>query len=388
MRSDPNYEKPLRAGESSAASEGSPAARSVPAYRRRWLQVTLGLVVVTGGVAALLYFEHAAHYESTDDAFLDGHVVPVAAQIAGRVSHVLVEDNQRVQAGDVLAEIDPSDFEIAKQRAEAGLAVARARLRSASAARASTRARLSQAHSNVLGAQADARLARSDLRRTRQLVQREAEAPKALDSAVAKQEATSASVDAARRELSVLAAAISEAEAAQQVAAADLQQAQAAVADAELALSRTKIVAQTRGRVTDRSVEAGGFLAVGQQLLSIVQEQVWVTANFKETDLAQLRVGQHVNISIDAYSQQWPGHVDSFQHGTGTRFSLLPVENATGNYVKVVQRIPVKIVFDTAPDPDRYLLAPGMSVVPTVDIAQPIERTPPAAPASTAVSER
>jgi membrane fusion protein (multidrug efflux system) len=219
-------------------------------------------------------------------------------------------------------------------------------------------------------------------------VQREAEPPKALDSAVAKQEATSAALDAARRELSVLAAAISEAEAAQQVAAADLRQAQAAVADADLELSRTKVIAKTSGRVTDRSVEAGGFLAVGQQLLSIVEEQVWVTANFKETDLAQLRVGQHVNISIDAYSQEWPGHVDSFQHGTGTRFSLLPVENATGNYVKVVQRVPVKIVFDTAPDPDRYVLAPGMSVVPTVDLRRPVERTAPAVPAAPAVSER
>lgn len=360
----------------------------IPLYRRRWVQIVCGAVVVAAAIGAVVYFEHAARYESTDDAFLDGHVIPVAPEVAGRVSRVLVDDNQRVAPGDLLVEIDPADFLLAKQRADAALAVARARLTSATAVLASTKARASEARSSVRADQAHANFARSDLERTRELAESGAATLQQLDNATANQVASAASTDAARRGASAANASIAEAEAAERAAKADVEQAQASVAAAELALSRTQIKARSAGRVTDKSVEPGGFVTVGQELLSIVEERVWVTANFKETQLAKLRVGQPVRISIDAYAHDWRGHVESFQYGTGSRFSLLPVENATGNYVKVVQRVPVKIVFDTLPDPTRYVLAPGMSVVPTVDVGANDSR--PVAPAASErpVSER
>jgi membrane fusion protein (multidrug efflux system) len=356
--------------------------------RRRWVQLASAVVLIAAAVGAVIYFEHAARYESTDDAFLDGHVIPVAPEVAGRVSRVLVDDNQRVEPGDLLVEIEPADFVIGKERAEAGLALARARLTSATGARASAQARASEARSSVRANQAHAALAHSDLERLQALTRTGAATLQQLDDARANDLAIAASTEAARHAVSAQSASITEAEAAEEAAKADLEQAQAAVAAADLALSRTKIVAQRAGRVTGKSVEPGAFVVLGQELLSIVEPRVWVTANFKETQLAKLRVGQPVSVAIDAYGHEWRGHVESFQRGTGSRFSLLPVENATGNYVKVVQRVPVKIVFDALPDPVRYVLAPGMSVVPTVDVSEARVRSAGPGASERAISER
>lgn len=374
--------------EPSGPDERGDEPPRVPLYRRRWVQLGVALLVVAAALGTVVFFRHAARFESTDDAFLDGHVIPIAPQVAGRVSRVLVDDNQRVAPGDLLVAIDRADFVIAKQRADAGLAVARARLASAEAVLTSARARASEARSSVRANQAHANLARSDLERTQELVQGGAATPEQLDDARANQVASSASTEAARAGLSAWSASIAEAEAAERAASSDLALAEAAVAAAELALSRTQIVAPSGGRITDKSVEQGAFVSVGQQLFSIVEQRVWVTANFKETQLAKLRPGQPVKIAIDAYGSEWRGHVQSFQRGTGSRFSLLPVENATGNYVKVVQRVPVKIVFDALPDPDRFVLAPGMSVVPTVDVNGPSPAAAPASASAGAVSER
>jgi membrane fusion protein (multidrug efflux system) len=267
------------------------------------------LLLVAGGV---LVHRHLARYETTDNAFIEGEIVRISPRVAGHVGRVAVDDNQRAREGQLLVELDARPF-------EAALAEARGRLASI---------------------EAEAARAAADAKRAEELFGRQLIARAALDEAVARARSTAAQVEAARAE----------------------------VARAELDLSYTRIAAPEAGRVTRKTVEPGMFVQVGQPLLAIVTDRIWVVANFKETQLDDIRAGQPVDVRVDAY----PGvvlraHVDSIQSGSGARFSLLPPENATGNYVKVVQRVPVKIVFDAAPDPSLSL-GPGMSVVPKVRV--------------------
>jgi membrane fusion protein (multidrug efflux system) len=250
-------------------------------------------------------------WESTDDAFIEGHTVTISPRVAGHVVRVLIDDNQTVKKGDILAEIDPRDY--------------------------ATKA--DQARADVEGARAAVRKTQDDVKRYQDLNARNEASRQTLDHAMADE----------------------------QSAAASLSAAQARLRQAELDLSYTKIEAPQAGRVTRKSVEEGAYVAVGQSLLTLVPSEVWVVANFKETQLKRMRPGQRAEISVDAYDGKIPGRVDSLQSGTGARFSVLPAENATGNYVKVVQRVPVKIVLDRSEGAAR-LLAPGMSVEAEVEV--------------------
>jgi membrane fusion protein (multidrug efflux system) len=272
------------------------------------LKIGAAAAVVALGVGGYLYSTRGR--VSTDDAYVEGHVVPVSAKVKGHLARVLVDDNQTVEKGQVLAEIETADYATARDRAQA----------------------------KVRGAAARLKQSRADLTRYQALAAHDEATRQTLENAEAAAE--SAEADAA-------------------AASADLKQ-------AELDLSYTKIEAPQAGRVTRKSLEEGAFVNPGQALLAIVPAKVWVVANFKETELRGMRPGERAEIKVDAGSGVLTGRVDSIQSGTGARFSLLPPENATGNYVKVVQRVPVKIVLDDANQ--AGLLAPGLSVEVTVRV--------------------
>jgi membrane fusion protein (multidrug efflux system) len=307
--------------------------------------VTIIIVIIAAAIVAIWggkYVLHTLSYQSTDDAFIEGHVAAISPRVSGHVLKVHINDNQQVKAGDLLIELDPADYQ--------------ARLDSERASLEAARAAAQQSHAQIAAAQAAAQRTSLDLKRYEQLVASDSATKQRLDYAAADAQAATAQLEAAQK----------------QAAAADAKatQNEAALRQAELALSYTKIVAPQHGMVTKKSVEVGEYITVGQPLLAIVGKDVWVVANYKETQLRRMRIGQKAVIKIDAYpGKKLNGHVDSIQAGTGARFSLLPPENATGNYVKVVQRVPVKIVFDEEPNVPAGL-APGMSVVPEVRVME------------------
>jgi membrane fusion protein (multidrug efflux system) len=421
------------------------------------------MAVILLGVAALAgwrYYTYFIAHEWTDDAFIEGRIIQISPKVAGHVLRVPVLDNQEVQQGDLLLEIDLRDYTArlmqaravlqaaltkqqeaqssvelvnvtskAKiQQAEASVALAQAAVQAAQAQVVMARSRLEQARAQVdtalanaaqvraqvAAAEAEGTRADADVRRAQELYTGDQIVSRRdLDHATKDARVAAAQLEAARRKVSAAEAQVAEARAAQQAAAeslhymesqvleaqarvdealgrlaaanaapyqvamsrsqadtasAEVAQARAAVERAELDLASTRLYAPEAGRVTRKAVEAGAYVQIGQSVMAIVPHNVWVVANFMETQLASIRPGQPVEIKVDAYpTRVFMGHVDSMQAGTGSRFSLLPPENATGNFVKVVQRIPVKIVFDTAPDPD-YPLSPGMSVVPVVRV--------------------
>jgi membrane fusion protein (multidrug efflux system) len=327
------------------------------------------LFVLLGGLggAGVYAWLQGRHFESTDDAFIDGHVSQVAPQIAGRVSALLVADNQSVQAGQELLTIDPRDMQVRLDQALAGRAQAVAQAAQARATLGIRRADLAQAQAQVTVAQADLYQAQHDLARY-QAINPRAITRQLLDNATAAQRSSTAKLEASRQAVAGMQAQIVAAEAAVDAAVAAVHTGDANIADARLQLSYTHVLAPAAGRVTRRTVEVGNYVSPGQAMLAIVQPGLWVTANFKETQLTDMRPGQPVHFHIDAFPDaDLTGHVDSFQSGTGSIFSSLPAENATGNYVKVVQRLPVKLFFDGA-DAARLPLAPGMSVTPRVTV--------------------
>jgi membrane fusion protein (multidrug efflux system) len=367
--------------------------------RARVAIVVAGLAIVLAAVVAWRYF---AVRESTDDAEVDGHVSPVAARVRGTVVALLVEDNQLVDKGTLLVRIDPRDYAVAVDRAQADLAENQA---SALAARttvpltsttassqetaadsevAAAEARRAASEAQLRQATARERLAAEDVERFRPLLAKDEISKQQFDAAVTAADAARAARQAAEAEVLAAGRAVQTAQAhlaqtrtgREQVgivsaraasAAAKVQMARAALEQAQLNLSYTDVKAPVRGVVSRRTVEVGQVVEAGQPLLALVSlDDVWITANFKESQLENIRPGQPAEISVDAYGgRTFRGHVDSVAAATGARFSLLPPENATGNFVKVVQRVPVKIVLDAPQDPE-YLLRPGMSAVPTV----------------------
>ncbi|MGO9209063.1 MAG: efflux RND transporter periplasmic adaptor subunit [Terriglobales bacterium] len=364
----------------------------------RWLLLLLVIGVIVCLVRVWRYYSVR---ESTDDAQIDGYIYPVSARVSGTAIKVNFDDNTYVEKGTVLAELDPTDYQVALQRAQADLADAEA---TATAARTNvpithtgTSSQLSMAQAAVATAQKEELSARakvadveakykkaaSDLRRMQQLIGKDEISQQQYDAAVAAEQAAKATVDAERANVAAAQSRVVQAEASarsaqtgpQQVAVmrsragaaeAAVQHAQAAVAQAQLNLQYSTIRAPVSGIVSQRNVEVGQTVQAGQPLFGIVDlDNLWVTADFKETQLKNMRPGQPARVQVDAYGRTYSGHVDSLGGATGARFSLLPPENATGNYVKVVQRIPVKIVLDKGQDPRRQL-RPGMSVVPTV----------------------
>jgi membrane fusion protein (multidrug efflux system) len=407
-----NRTKPLPSTERDFRNR--PSRTSSPGFR---IAVIVGVVVLL--LVVFFVYRYVSSYESTDDAQVDGHINSVSARISGHVVKLNVEDNQYVQAGTVLVQIDPADYQVAYEHAKADYEEAQAtaagagvnvpitsvsttsQVSSSEADVASSRAGIAAARQQFEAAkaqrdQAEANnvKAQKDLGRYKQLVDKQEISQQQYDQAVAASRASEASVQAARaladaaqsqviqaqgkladaeanwrnaqtapKQMQVIRSRAASAEALAQQKKADLDQ-------ALLNLQYTKITAPVEGVVSDRTVEVGQNVAPGQELMKIIPlNDVWITANFKETQLRYMKVGQPVTLEVDANGRKYHGKVNSIAGASGARFSLLPPENATGNYVKVVQRIPVKIVLDPGENND-HSLRPGMSVTPKVWIRQ------------------
>jgi len=339
-----------------------------PRNKRRKLQLLVVPAVLVVVVAVIFFYVHfVAPYESTDDAFIEDYVTLVSSRVPGQVAKLSVTDNQEVKAGDLLVEIDPRDYETSLANMRAELVAARSQLDQSQAQVKVSEAKVAQAQAAVIAAEAEAQRATNDLQRY-ESVESRAVSKSAFDLSQAQAQAALANVEAAHSQAKAAESEVALSQAGVETAGAAVQQAEARLQQAELNLSYTKIIAPRDGRVTARTVQLGNYVQPGQAMLTLVPKDVWVVANFKETQLTWMRAGQPVELRVDAFpNRKFKGKVDSLQAGTGARFSLLPPENAVGNYVKVVQRVPVKIVFDE-PLPAGLDIAPGMSVVPKVKV--------------------
>ncbi len=335
--------------------------------------IILAVVVVVAIIGALVYWLMHRGLVSTDDAYTEGRAIAIAAKVSGYVSELDVGDNTIVKAGDLMLRIDPRDYITARDQARANLELAQAQLISAQVDLAIVRVRapanLEQAQAQLAQTEANKQQAEQDYRRQRSVDQR-ATTQTNVDQATAQLKSATAAVKNAKAQVDVASLVrqnIDAAEATVRQRQAQVQQNQASLDQAEINLSYTELRAPQDGRITKRNVEKGTYLQAGQQIFYIVTPDVWVTANFKENQLTDVRPGQKVTIDIDAFpDMELHGHVDSIQDGSGARFSAFPAENATGNFVKIVRRVPVKIVIDSGLG-DRRGLPLGISVEPTVD---------------------
>jgi membrane fusion protein, multidrug efflux system len=382
--------------------------------RTKWALIIVALVILVG---VFFLWRYLGSYESTDDAQIDGHVNSVSARVSGHVIKLNVDDNQYVQKGTVLVEIDPADYEVAAAQARAEYADAQAQasaaginvpitdvntasqvsgaqagVSSAQAGITAARQQFEAAKSQIAQADANNTKAQNDLARYKQLIDKQEISQQQYDQAVASAQAAAATLQAARSTADASAAQIRQAQSKLQQAGADLQtadtapqqmrvtqaralsakanadQKRAQLDQAELNLQYTRVIAPVNGIVSNRTVEVGQNVQPGQEMMKVIpvdDGDLWVTANFKETQLRNIRPGQAADITVDANGKTYKGKVDSIAGASGARFSLLPPENATGNYVKVVQRLPVKIVFNPGEIKGREL-RPGMSVTPKV----------------------
>jgi membrane fusion protein (multidrug efflux system) len=327
-----------------------------------------GIVLIILIVGGLFWWLHARQYVNTDDAFVDVHTVRLAPQAPGQVSQVLVDDNALVEPGQMLVEIDASTARAALDQAEGQKTEALAKIDQARAQVAVNQATERQSLDQVAGLRAQAESAERDAARLNGLLAANprAVAKQDVDDVTAKARAAAAQRDAASHQAQGAAAQVRAAQAAITSAQATLQSINATIAQNQITLGYTRIAAPIEGYVAQKSVAPGAYVQPGQQLMAIVPRQMWVTANFKETQLKRMRVGQPVDMKIDACPTHLTGKVASIQRGAGQAFALLPSENATGNFVKVVQRVPVKISFDDVPK--ECPLGPGLSVQPRVKV--------------------
>jgi membrane fusion protein, multidrug efflux system len=321
-----------------------PAAPAQPGRRKRTVFIIMGAALLGLVAVGVRHWIFNLSHVSTDNAQVDGHIVPILPKVGGFVTEVRVDDNRQVTAGDTLVVLDDRDYKVRLAQADADLGVALAAV--------SNRARVGQAEAQVAQAQANAEKAHADLERLKPLAEKDIVSKQQLDAA----EAAARSADAA----------VAAAQAALVGADARVAAARAARDQAALNLSYTRIIAPASGVVSKKSVEVGQLVQAGQPLMSVVPlHDVWLTANLKETEIADVKPGDPVDFTVDAYpGVQFRGHVESVSPATGARFSLLPPDNATGNFTKVVQRVPVRIRPDTV-DP-AHPLRPGMSVVVTI----------------------
>jgi len=345
---------------------GPPPNRGA-AKKRLHRTIAAGAALMVALATGVYYFWFVAPFESTDNAFIEGNVIPMASQVPGRVAELLVQDNQAVKQGDVILKIEPRDYEASLAQARADLAAACSRVEQAKAQVNASEAKVAQAQATVVAADAENQRAADDLKRY-ESVESSAVSRSAFDLANSQARAAGANAEAARSQAKAAEAEVALSTAGVKTASAAVQQAEAKLRQAELNLSYTQVTAPEDGRVTRRVVEQGAYIQPGQSLMAIVPRHYWVIANFKEIQLTHMRPGQPVEVVVDAYpGRTFKGHVESIQSGAGARFSLFPPENATGNYIKVVQRVPVKIILDDLPGND-LALGPGMSVVPKVRV--------------------
>lgn len=342
----------------------------VGSRRRRWLFRSLVVIaLVITGIAMFPQLRDYLTHEATDDAYLSGDTVPVSVQVKGRVTKLFVSDNQQVEAGQPLLQVDPEDYRLAQELASQNLAAEQAREIRLTAAIQEAEAAVSQARAELDSAKEREDLAIKERDRYQPLVAVNLVSQSRFDQAASRCREAHSSYLAARAALARTQATIKTLQAERKAQAFKIEAARQNLNQARLDLQRTLVRAPVAGIVAQRNVDVGKFLEAGQAFLSLVDTRnVWVIANFKETQMGNIHNGQPVTIAIDAYPDHTvSGHVESVQPGTGANFSLLPPENATGNFVKIVQRVPVKIAIDSPPDSD-YPLLPGLSVVPKVDI--------------------
>ncbi len=339
-------------------------------------RLILGVIVLAAlGFGGKMWY-HGAHYVETENAYVAGHVTPVSSRIAGVVTKVLVEDNQVVKAGDTIAELDPADQGVKVEQIGAQIAAAETQVLQADAQVAQVKAQSLAAGAMVAQAEAQLVRAKQDAERFSGLYSAtmKAVSKAEVDAANAGRASASADLAARRGNVQAVQALVAAAAAAREVAKAQIKVLQAQLKDARQQLGYNKIVAPVSGRLGRRSVEVGARVQPGQQLAAIVQDEVWVTANFKETQLAGLQPGQAVRVVIDALPKnEMRGRLDSFSPASGNQFSLLPADNATGNFTKIVQRVPVKIVLPQA-DVDKLKgrLVPGMSAMVEIELDQAV----------------
>jgi membrane fusion protein (multidrug efflux system) len=358
--------------------------------KRRLPLIIVGTLVIVLGAWALQRYLYSRHHVSTDNAQVDGHITVIAPRISAFISRVLVDDNQHVKTGDTLVVLDDRDLQVRLEQAEAELHDAeasvgtRGRAGQAQAELQATRAQAASASASVAAAESNYKKAAADLERYRGLAAQKIISAQQLDAAQAAYDAAAANLQALQKQASAAGSQVSASGAALRGADARLAAAQAAVDNARLQLGYARITAPTAGVIAKRNAETGALVQPGQSLMSIVPDRdVWVTANLKETQLAKVRTGDPVEFTVDAYpGRKFTGRVESLSPATGARFSLLPPDNATGNFTKVVQRVPVKIAVDQPID-TTGLLRPGMSV--DVDIATGRNRKSP--PTSSAAVE-
>jgi membrane fusion protein (multidrug efflux system) len=347
-----------------------PKEEQKPSLIRRHPFITLIIVIAVIAIAVIGYFVWLIYfhpYETTDDAFVDARSFPVAAKISGYVASVAVTDNQHVKAGDVILKIDPRDYQIALDQANGQTGVAKAAIANAEAQIAAAQAAVDEAKAGVVSTEAALRYAQEENTRQQQLVKTRAASEQMAQQAASTLRQAQANFSQAQAHVTAAVKNKTAAEAQRASAVASLRQAEAQRESAEQNMKYTVITAAQPGRVVRLSGSKGQYVQAGQAVSMFVPDEIWVTANFKETQLSDMRPGQPVDLTIDAYPDRtFRGHVASVQPGSGTAFSLLPAENATGNYVKVTQRVPVKIVFDNWPK--DVAIGPGMSVVPTVTV--------------------
>jgi membrane fusion protein, multidrug efflux system len=395
MSENPNQPTPEPPQNPPAQLNPTPSAPSQPAPEKKnngarlqklnspvfiWLAAIALAVLLFFGLALLV---DALTQESTDDAFIAGHIVSIAPRISGQVSAVYVLDNQMVHSNDLLIEIDPSDYSTMLSQKQAAqnssdsnfkAAVAGYKLMEVKVTTAEATVRESKADADAAAAtaaRAKADFARAQTLRTNETISAQEfdQAKEATDQAEADFNSAKQKADADESKVSEARAQLEAAKAEADAVFSQLNESKTAVDTAQLNLSYTKIFAPSDGRVTRKQVEVGDYLQTGQQIFSIVPTEVWVVANFKESQLKKMKPGQNALVAIDALGgRKFRAHVDSVQAGSGAAFSLLPPENATGNFVKVIQRVPVKIIFDDALPAD-HTIGPGLSVTPSVQVS-------------------
>jgi len=370
---DPNGEDQQSDTDQQDESEESDDDKKPSVFQKPLFWIILVIVVGALIIGGVFYWLHARQFESTDDAFVDTHIVRLAPQVAGTLVQVADIDNRHVEAGRLLAVIKASGRDAQVAEAQANEQQSRAQFAQAQAQVTAAEAQRQQAAAQARVPMAAAVKAQQDLARYEALLRLDpsAVAGQQLDQARDTARQTAADAAQAREQIDTATAQITVAR--KQVGAAKsvIDAKRALVDQANVSISDLRLTAPVAGQVVNRSVNIGSYVAPGTQLMAIVPDAMWVTANFKETQLTLMKIGQPVDIKVDAYpGVEFKGHVDSIQRGAGQAFALLPPQNATGNYVKVVQRVPVRIVFDVknGPDPKRYPIGPGMSVVPTVKV--------------------
>jgi membrane fusion protein, multidrug efflux system len=362
-------EKEAKPGQQPAAKDEKPSEKPRKGFLRRHpVLAPVGLIALLLATAAgYLYWDHTSHFESTDDAFIAARQFAIAPKVAGYITAVPVTDNQHVNKGDVIAQIDQRDFRTALAQAQAQVAGAEAGIHNIDAQIAAQDAQIGANQAQVAQAQANMELARVTWGRDQPLVKQGWATAQQGTTDVQTLKAQQSAVDSAQAALKVAQRQIDTLRAQRASAEASLAQAQAQLDQAKLNLSYTTVTADQPGRVVNLSGAVGQYAQAGTNLTMFVPDEIWVVANYKETQLDRMRPGQPVDIEIDAYPERaFHGHLDSVQPGSGPAFSLLPPENATGNYVKIVQRVPVKLILDNPPT--DVSLGPGMSVVPTARV--------------------